>query len=411
MLESEGFAATLPADEASARPAVNAASTAATGSRPLQVHFTGSGREYFRIWLLHLLLIVVTLGLYLPFAKARRIRYLYANTWIDGDALAFHGDPKMMFRGFLVLVALFGVYAIGGRFSPLANYVAFLGLCVLWPALWRAGQQFRLANSSWRGLRMAFRGDLAGAYSAFGAAIWPLVLMIGVQQFARSIMEGRIAISAQSASLVSTSMLVVGGLGTLLYIVFLPLVLAKVKHYQHNNYQLASQRAQMQVKTRRFYGLAFKTACWVLVPMLALIGTLLIPDLRQWLTEHKVVGIVAMGGAIGVYLLSFVLIGPFFNARLQNLVWNHTASEQLRFSSHLRFRNLAWLTAKNWTLTLLTLGLYRPFAAIDTWKLRLEAVSIEVTGDMNGWDGSDSAAYADASGEAAGDFFGIDLGL
>jgi len=30
---------------------------------------------------------------------------------------------------------------------------------------------------------------------------------------------------------------------------------------------------------------------------------------------------------------------------------------------------------------------------------------------MDGWDGSDSAAYADASGEAAGDFFGIDLGL
>ena len=38
-------------------------------------------------------------------------------------------------------------------------------------------------------------------------------------------------------------------------------------------------------------------------------------------------------------------------------------------------------------------------------------MSIEVSGAMDGWDGSDSAAYADASGEAAGDFFGIDLGL
>ena len=107
----------------------------------------------------------------------------------------------------------------------------------------------------------------------------------------------------------------------------------------------------------------------------------------------------------------FVLVGPFFNSRLQDLVWNHTASGQLRFESHLRFRSLAWLTAKNWLLTLLTLGLYRPFAAINTWKLRLEAVSVEVTGSMDGWDGSDSAAYADASGEAAGDFFGIDVGL
>lgn len=381
--------------------------------RRLPVQFTGSGAEYFRIWLLHLLLIVVTLGLYLPFAKARRIRYLHANTWVDGDALAFHGDPKTMFRGFLVLVALFGVYGIGSRFSPLAGYVAFLLLCVLWPALWRAGQQFRLANTSWRGLRMAFRGDLADAYSAFGIAIWPLVLMIGVQQFARAILNGSVAVSAQWAAWVTGSMAVIGGVGTVLYIVLLPLALAKVKAYQHNHYQLASQRLRMQVKTRRFYGLALASAAWVAVPALLFLAVLLIPQVRA---EFGPGGNKLLAGGVAMvlglaYLLAFVLVGPFFNARMQNLVWNHSASEQVRFSSDLRFRSLAWLTAKNWTLTLLTLGLYRPFAAVNTWKLRIEAVAIDVTGPMDGWDGSDSAAYADASGEAAGDFFGIDLGL
>ena len=43
------------------------------------VAFTASGSEYFRIWIVNLLLIIVTLGLYLPFAKARRLRYFYAN--------------------------------------------------------------------------------------------------------------------------------------------------------------------------------------------------------------------------------------------------------------------------------------------------------------------------------------------
>jgi uncharacterized membrane protein YjgN (DUF898 family) len=408
MLDSDVTAGAQPVAEDPASPRVDPVHA---GPRELALRFTGSGGEYFRIWLLHLLLIVLTLGLYLPFAKARRIRYLYANTWVDGDALAFHGDARTMFRGFLVLVALFGVYAIGGRFSPLAGYVAFLGLCVLWPALWRAGQQYRLANTSWRGLRMAFRGDLADAYSAFGAAIWPLVLLIGVQQFARAVLEGSVAVSPRWAALIGGSMVVVGSIGALLYVALLPLALAKVKHYQHNHYQLADQRARMQVKTRRFYGLAFMTLCWVLVPLLALAGLLLIPDLRGWLSSNRVAGMALMAGVFVLYLLSFVLVGPFFNAKLQNLVWNHTASEQVRFSSRLRFRSLAWLTAKNWTLTLLTLGLYRPFAAINTWKLRLESVSIEVQGSMAGWDGSDSAAHADASGEAAGDFFGIDLGL
>ncbi len=379
--------------------------------RRLALHFSGSGAEYLRIWLLHTLLILLTLGLYLPFAKARRIRYLYANTWVDGDALAFHGDPRTMFRGFLVLVVLFGVYAIGSRFSPLAGYVAFLGLCVLWPALWRAGQQFRLANTSWRGLRLAFRGDLADAYSAFGVAIWPLVLMIGVQQFARAVMEGSVAIGARWAGLIGGSMIVIGGIGTLLYLALLPLALARIKRYQHNHYQIADQRAQLQVPTRRFYGLAFKTACWVLAPALAMAGLLLVPGIGAWVTDHKLAGTALIGATLAAYLLSFVLILPFFHARLQNLVWNHTWSQQLRFSSQLRFRSLAWLNTKNWVLTLLTLGLYRPFAVVNTWKLRLEAVSIELTGSMADWDGSDSAAFADASGEAAGDFFGIELGL
>lgn len=410
MLDSD-----MTADPASAveAPSAQTAPAPVAAERRLSVQFSGSGAEYFRIWLLHLLLIVLTLGLYLPFAKARRIRYLYANTWIDGDALAFHGDAKKMFRGFLVLVALFGVYGIGSRFSPLAGYVAFLGLCVLWPALWRAGQQFRLANTSWRGLRMAFRGDLSDAYSAFGIAIWPLVLMIGVQQFARAILNGSVAVSLQWASWVAGSMAVIGGVGTVLYIVLLPLALAKVKAYQHNHFQLADQRLRMQVKTRRFYGLAFASLCWVLVPALIVAALFFIPAVRELFGAggNKLLAGGVMAAVGGVYLIGFVLVGPFFNVRLQNLVWNHSASEQLRFESQLRFRSLAWLTAKNWLLTLLTLGLYRPFAAVNTWKLRLEAISIDVTGTMDGWDGSDSAAYADASGEAAGDFFGIDLGL
>lgn len=408
MLDSD-----VTADAPSVAEAPPAPQLAPPAERRLPVQFTGSGAEYFRIWLLHLLLIVVTLGLYLPFAKARRIRYLHANTWIDGDALAFHGDPRTMFRGFLVLVALFGVYGIGSRFSPLAGYVAFLLLCVLWPALWRAGQQFRLANTSWRGLRMAFRGDLADAYSAFGIAIWPLVLMIGVQQFARAVLNGSVAVSPKWATGIGFALVVVGSIGTVLYIALLPLALAKVKAYQHNHYQLASQRLQMQVKTRRFYGLALASAAWVVVPALVLLALLLIPQVRA---EFGPGGSKLLTGGVTivlglVYLLVFVLVGPFFNTRMQNLVWNHSASEQMRFSSDLSFRSLAWLTAKNWTLTLLTLGLYRPFAAVNTWKLRIEAIAIDVTGSMDDWDGSDSAAYADASGEAAGDFFGIDLGL
>ena len=57
------------------------------------IEFTASGSEYFRIWIVNLLLIVVTLGIYLPWAKVRKLKYFYSNTWVGGDALDFHGEP------------------------------------------------------------------------------------------------------------------------------------------------------------------------------------------------------------------------------------------------------------------------------------------------------------------------------
>ena len=48
-------------------------------NRKFYVVFTGSGSEYFRIWIINLLLTLATAGLYLPWAKARRLRYFMGN--------------------------------------------------------------------------------------------------------------------------------------------------------------------------------------------------------------------------------------------------------------------------------------------------------------------------------------------
>ncbi|MEN9417953.1 MAG: hypothetical protein RI988_1573 [Pseudomonadota bacterium] len=71
-------------------------------ARTRELRFTASGSEYFRIWIVKPLLIVVTLGLYLPFGKARRLRDFHANTLEDGQPLAVHGDHWKMFKGFVL---------------------------------------------------------------------------------------------------------------------------------------------------------------------------------------------------------------------------------------------------------------------------------------------------------------------
>ncbi len=374
--------------------------------RVLEIRFTGSGSEYFRIWSVNLLLILVTLGLYLPFAKARRIRYFYANTLVDGQALSFHGDAWKMFRGFLLLVLLMAVYSGAGRFSTTAAFVAFLILCAVWPALWRASLQFRLGNTSWRGLRMRFDGTLAGAYLSCAPSYLPAIALVG----------GATSLDPETLKAAGgfTPGMALYAVGALSMMLFAPWSLTLFKRYQHNGYRIASQHSRVKLSVAKVYLLALKTFGVSLLPMIGA-GVLV-----------AVIGAVgaAVGGGgriasiafmtIGLllgYLLYFAVVMPYGATRMQNLAWNGTSSEALKFRSTLRFSALFGLTLKNWLLTALTLGLYRPFAAVSTARLRLEAVYVQSSEDPADWVAAAHAGHADATGDIAGDFFGIDMGL
>ncbi|MDR7297291.1 uncharacterized membrane protein YjgN (DUF898 family) [Pelomonas aquatica] len=394
-------------------PAVPAAPAVACTPLPpaprvLQIRFTGSGSEYFRIWSVNLLLILVTLGLYLPFAKARRIRYFYANTLVEGQALSFHGDPWKMFRGFLLLIVLMGTYSAAGHFSSTAAFVAFLILCAVWPALWRASLQFRLGNTSWRGLRMRFDGSLTDAYLASAPSYLPAIALVG-----GGLLIGRDTAATAAAGF--TPAVLLYGVGALCMTLFAPWSFALFKRYQHNGYGIAGQDGRVKLSTAKVYLLALKTAGMALLPML-LTGVLAAAavGLARGLggPNRALLGTVALGIGVGLgYLLMFAVFMPYGAARMQNLAWNGTRSQALGFRSTLKFRSLFALTLKNWLLTALTLSLYRPFAAVATAQLRLEAVSIGCDEDPADWVAAARAGHADATGDIAGDFFGIDMGL
>jgi len=398
---------------------VDAASAAAPAPLPpeprvLEIRFTGSGSEYFRIWAVNLLLILVTVGLYLPFAKARRIRYFYANTLVDGQALSFHGDPWKMFRGFVLLVVLMGAYSGAGRASATAALVAFIILCAVWPALWRASMQFRLGNTSWRGLRMRFEGSLKDAYLACAPLYLPTIVFVAWSRLMMPHVTGDAAGDrAAVAAYASFSLFAMGTLALLS-----PLSFALFKRYQHNGYRIAGQQARIDLGIGRVYLLGLKTlgvaigSALLAMLVFGLLGfglmaaTGLQADRTSPLAQAGFLVIVLLA-----YLLVFSIVMPYGAARMQNLAWSRTRSEALAFRSELRFFALAGLTMKNWLLTALTLGLYRPFAAVATARLRLEAVQIESREDPADWVAAGLAGHADATGDIAGDFFGIDMGL
>lgn len=386
-------------------PLQDSAATAAPGA--LRIDFTGSGSEYFRIWIVNLLLCIVTLGFYLPFAKARRLGYFYSNTLIDGHALAFHGNPWKMLRGFVLLAALMAAYGLAGRLSPISGLIAFLVLAVVWPALWRASLQFRLGNTSWRGLRFAFRADLKGAY----LAVLPVYLLVALLLLVQVYFGGSMAVERGEPMSAPQAGLIFGPLVGL-YLLF-PWALALIKRYQHGGYVYADQQTRLSAPVWAFYKMSLKgLGVMVLGLLLVVVFGIACALLARGTSINELPKPLLVAGVLLIYLIYFALTAPYFTARLQDLVWRGTHSASIRFDSRLRFRSLAGLTLKNWLLTALTLSLYRPFAVVATTRLRLAAVSIEVDGDLDSW----MAAHAgtspqDATGDAAGDFFGIDMGL
>ena len=374
----------------------------------LPIRFTGSGSEYFRIWIVNLLLILVTFTLYWPFARARRIAYFQNNTLVGDDPLGFHANPWKMFRGYLVVAGFGLAYGITSEVAPLVGGAIFLAFALLWPALWRASLQFRLRNSSWRGVRLGFEGDMKGAYLAFAPLLLPLLgfLALGVVGPGLAPDEGASPEERKRLGLMF------GGLTALVMLllaVVMPWCLARIKQYQHGGYRFAGERTELRASTSRFYGLSFRTG-GVMLLVLLIVGA--VAGLGIALAGRSAAGILAFTGAVALgYLLIPVLVVPYYTATLQNLVWANTRSRNARFRSELGFGTLARVTLVNWLLIAVTLGLYWPFAQVRLARVRLEAMALQVKGSVNDWLANAQQRDVGPLGDAAGDFFGIDMGL
>jgi uncharacterized membrane protein YjgN (DUF898 family) len=374
------------------------------GSQRLGVEFTGSGSEYFRIWLVNLLLCIVTLGFYLPFARARRLAYFHANTRVGGEPLGFHGNPWKMLRGYLLMLVFGIAYGVSGRFSPTAAVAAAAVFVLLWPALWRASLQFRLGNTSWRGLRFAFDGSLGGAYRSMLPAAVPWLGFISMNWMSA---QGP---GESAAPALDPRLGWVMGLSFAALALLMPLALAWTKRYQHGHYLYAGQRSRLEAGTGSFYLYSLKlfglsmlvTACFAgaVFAILTLGGG-----------QGRGAAASVVVATIAFYLAWFVLLMPFGQSRLQNLVWGATRSQAVQCHSALRLWPLVGLTVKNLLLVLLTVGFYWPFAKVAASRMKLQALQLDVVGGIDHWQAGAAESSQDATGDAAGDFFGIDLGL
>ena len=60
-----------------------------TTENQLELEFSGTGREYFQVWIVNLCLTLITLGIFSAWAKVRKKRYFYSNLTLDGTPFQY----------------------------------------------------------------------------------------------------------------------------------------------------------------------------------------------------------------------------------------------------------------------------------------------------------------------------------
>ena len=342
--------------------------------------FTGSGGEYFKIWIVNLLLTIVTLGIYSAWAKVRRNEYFYRHTRLAGAGFDYHGTPLAILKGRLIAAALFGGYYAAGLISPEASLVAFCVLALVLPFLIARALRFRFHNSSYRGLRFRFVGTTGEAYKVF--------LGLGL---------------ATVATLFT----------------LLPLWMHRQRRYVVGNARYGRTPFTFGAPVGDFYRIylvAMAASIGVLFAIVlvfvVVVGSAAVAFIGGEPADAERVGSVAAAGAVvlmvPIYLAGTLGIWSYVRARVQNTVWSHAQLGPHRFESDLRARSLAAITVTNVLGIVFTLGLYKPFAEVRLMKYLASTFTLVPSGSLDEFLVGEQQPIA-AVGDEAVEMFDVDL--
>jgi uncharacterized membrane protein YjgN (DUF898 family) len=346
-----GFTEAAPASEDADR----APSAPAAVETAIPFQFTGTGSEYFKIWIVNIVLSILTMGIYSAWAKVRRKQYFYGCTRLSEASFSYLADPVKILKGRIVVAVGFIVYSSLSEVFPIAGAILTLVfLCVL-PWLVVRSLKFNAVNSAVRNIRFGFHGTVGGAARVF--LLWPLL-----------------------------SILTLG--------LLFPRAYYRQKQFLVDNTSYGQTRFSFKAGARDYYRL-FLSA---LVPML--IGAGLIVGVG-FLAEPL---ILLAGVAVYLYLFAF------YSVKTTNLLFSKTALAAHRLKADLRVMDYSLLVLTNTLGIVFTLGLFNPWAKVRTTKYKLTHLTFVAAGDLSQFVAAEQERV-NALGDEMSDLMDFDFGL
>ncbi len=341
--------------------------------KPLPFRFTGSGEEYFRIWVVNVFLTIVTVGIYSAWAKVRTKRYFYGNTILDGSPFDFDAKPTAILKGRLIAVAVIAVYLVTINYYPVTEPAFLLAFFVALPWLTVKAFAFRARYSSYRNVRFGFRGTYGGAAE----------VLIG---------RG----------------LVVGLTLGLAY----PWFVASRNRFLVSNTRFGTKPLSFEMALMEFYlayFVALLLAVVIAIPSFMALGAIVALTALEQPVEKPTGGIIMLLN-LGLFMMLYLVILGYLKAAITNTVFRHTTIGEHGFESTLHAGKMIWLYLSNAVAIACSVGLLVPWARVRLARYRAEHLTLLAAADLDGF-AAEERQKTSAAGEELSDMLDVDVGI
>jgi len=353
----QAMTADTSAVAAEAPPPATTQEETTTWAEPQQMpfSFSGNGREYFKIWIVNILLTILTLGIYSAWAKVRNKQYFYGNSSLDGSSFVYLAKPITILKGRLIAFAIFALFALADFLGPIVKLVATLLFMGAFPWMVVKSLAFNARNSAYRNVRFGFDGNMGDAFKVF--MLWPLA-------------------------------------GVLTFGLLMPLVFQRQQKFVIDNSRYGSAGFNFEATPRDYYTVVIR-----------LVGVLILGMLLG-LAVMQFIPPVAPVVMILLYLYAFV----YFTVSITNIKFNKSLLADHGFACNYEMRSYTTLFLTNSLATVLTLGLFIPWAKVRNAQYLADHLEFIANSDLDGFTAQEEEKVS-SIGQEIGDVFDLDIGL
>ncbi|MFT6916719.1 MAG: uncharacterized membrane protein YjgN (DUF898 family) [Motiliproteus sp.] len=387
--------------------------------------FEGNGWEYFKIWIVNVLLTVITLGIYYPWAKVRNLRYFYANSSLEGKKFNFHATGKQLFIGYLIAMVLLVIFVLVQKMSPTGNLFLLSALFLASPwIIWRS-LKFNLIMTSFSNVRFSFSGDLSNAYINF------LLLPIALAFVVYGTPAGLAFVIYKTGISFNTLTIVLGTLALLVFIVLAIYGSSFLKKrntcYTINGFRFGQGVFGTTVETRGFAIISLRTMSLGFLVIIAFILTLPfavsmtrdmsgVEVMQLAMSDPQKTAMLISDGLrllivpvyTGMIAASLFIMAYSYTRQRAYIYSNSRLDDEVAFVSTLRARSMAWVMISNLIIIIFSLGFAIPWAKVRMARLILKNTQIAASSGFDKYV-TEIKNKESALGEQIGDAFDVQV--